>query len=79
MAKLNEHENSNTLTFILARACWDLYGKDVLSDLVVEFSIGKNVYISDNGAIGLNEQEIAKIKARMQEIIQLAMPRCFVM
>lgn len=55
----------NGLVFILLVAIKELYGKD--KDIIVDHSLDKGFYIESN--FDINEEKIAQIKSKMQEII----------
>lgn len=55
-----------TLQFIFIKAVLDLYPE---STVVIEHSLGKGLYGEIHKTLSLNENDILKIKNRMNEII----------
>lgn len=54
---------------ILIKALHDIYPVSELQKIKVEFSIGDGYYISIKGNADLSEENVSKVKARMQEIV----------
>ncbi|HHV96485.1 MAG TPA: nucleoside kinase [Clostridiaceae bacterium] len=60
-----------SLTYILAKAVHDLYPE---RKVIINHSISKGLYFEIKGDTELKEEEVEKIKQRMQEIVDASIP-----
>ena len=63
-----------TATMLFLKAVFDVFGAEAAQNCRVEFAIGHGSYISPKGSIAPTEENAAKIKARMDELVQLKTP-----
>ena len=59
---------------LFLKAVFDVFGTEAAQNCRVEFAIGHGSYISPKGSIAPTEENAAKIKARMDELVQLKTP-----
>lgn len=60
--------------FLFVKAADDVIGREKLENIKVEFSIGKGYYCSASGDFTIDEELVARIQARMQELVGADMP-----
>lgn len=60
--------------FLFVKAADDVIGREKLENIKVEFSIGKGYYCSASGDFAIDEELVARIQARMQELAEADMP-----
>ncbi|MGI6069077.1 MAG: nucleoside kinase [Blautia sp.] len=60
--------------FILLKAVYDVAGRENLEKVVLHFSIGAGLYFTIKGNVKTDADFVAKVKARMQEIVDAKIP-----
>jgi len=63
-----------TATMLFLKGVFDLFGEEIAQKCKVEFTIGNGYYICSKGMVEANEENAAKIKARMLELVELKTP-----
>lgn len=63
-----------TATMLFLKGVFDLFGEEIAQKCKVEFTIGNGYYICSKGMIEATEDNAAKIKARMLELVELKTP-----
>lgn len=61
-------------TMLFLKAVFDVYGREVAQSCRVEFAIGNGSYISPKGKINATEENAAKIRNRMRELVEAKTP-----
>ena len=56
------------------KAVFDVYGREAAQSCRVEFAIGNGSYISPKGKINVTEENAAKIRNRMRELVEAKTP-----
>ncbi|MCR5487398.1 MAG: nucleoside kinase [Lachnospiraceae bacterium] len=59
---------------LMIKAFYDVLGKDSIHFIKIEFSIGAGYFCRYEGALVLTEHILAKVKARMEEIVKEDLP-----
>lgn len=59
---------------LFCKAVFDLYGREAANESSVEFTIGNGHYIEAKGGLPCDEEAAARIKVRMQELVEAATP-----
>ncbi len=59
-----------TANMIMQKAFRDVYGKEEAGKVICQYSIDKGYYYTTTSAHGINKSRLAKVKARMQEIVE---------
>ena len=59
---------------LLIKSFYDVVGGDKIDKIKIEFSMGAGYYCSAKGNFELNDELIAKVKARMQELVDENIP-----
>jgi uridine kinase len=59
---------------LMLKAYWDVVGKDVNEKVKIEFVIGDSYYCSVKGSNKITEEFLLKVKARMQELVEMNIP-----
>lgn len=63
-----------TATMLFLKAMHDVYGAEAAQAARVEFAIGHGYYVSSDGRIPATEENAAKIKARMEQLVAEEIP-----
>ena len=71
-AGMNTHRRSAELLMI--KAMYDITDKDTVDRLVVHFSLSKGLYCTIRGRKGVDEQFLNRMKGRMEELREQAVP-----
>ena len=58
------------LTMLLLKSVYALFGQDKLKKVAMEYAIGNGYYCDVEGDITLTEDSVAKIEARMRELVE---------
>lgn len=61
-------------TMLFLKAVFDVYGREAAQSWRVEFAIGNGSYISPKGKINATEENAAKIRNRMRELVEAKTP-----
>lgn len=61
-------------TMLFLKAVFDVYGREAAQSCRVEFAIGNGSYISSRGQIAATEDNAAKIRDRMWELVEAKTP-----
>lgn len=61
-------------TMLFLKAVFDVYGREAAQSSRVEFAIGNGSYISPKGKINATEENAAKIRNRMRELVEAKTP-----
>ena len=61
-------------TMLFLKAVFDVYGREAAQSCRVEFAIGNGSYISPKGKINVTEENAAKIRNRMRELVEAKTP-----
>ena len=61
-------------TMLFLKAVFDVYGREAAQSCRVEFAIGNGSYISPKGMINATEENAAKIRNRMRELVEAKTP-----
>ena len=61
-------------TMLFLKAVFDVYGREAAQSCRVEFAIGNGSYISPKGKINATEENAAKIRNRMRELVEAKTP-----
>ena len=61
-------------TMLFLKAVFDVYGREAPQSCRVEFAIGNGSYISPKGKINATEENAAKIRNRMRELVEAKTP-----
>ena len=61
-------------TMLFLKAVFDVYGREAAQSCRVEFAIGNGSYISPKGKINVTEENAAKIRTRMRELVEAKTP-----
>ena len=61
-------------TMLFLKAVFDVYGREAAQSCRVEFAIGNGSYISPKGKINATEENAAKIRNRMLELVEAKTP-----
>ena len=61
-------------TMLFLKAVFDVYGREAARSCRVEFAIGNGSYISPKGKINATEENAAKIRNRMRELVEAKTP-----
>ena len=61
-------------TMLFLKAVFDVYGREAAQSCRVEFAIGNGSYISPKGKINATEENAAKIRNRMRELVEVKTP-----
>lgn len=61
-------------TMLFLKAVFDVYGREAAQSCHVEFAIGNGSYISPKGKINATEENAAKIRNRMRELVEAKTP-----
>ncbi len=61
-------------TLILLKAIYDIYSRDNIEKVKVEFSLSKGYYCSVKGNVKVDDKFISLVKARMDEIVKADYP-----
>lgn len=60
--------------FVMMKAFYDVAGAENIEKVTVDFSLGKGYYMQAHGKIGLTEELLSQVKARMQEYVSQKIP-----
>ena len=63
-----------SMSFLMAKAIFDLYGKGMASRLRIQFSISKGLYCTLDGENKISEEFLQSIDRKMREDIEAAIP-----
>lgn len=63
-----------SMCLMLVKAIHDICGHEASCRVCVEFSLSKGYYCTVSGDVSLDEEFLAKVKVRMQEMIKTKMP-----
>ena len=61
-------------TMLFLKAVFDVYGREAAQSCRVEYAIGNGSYISPKGKINATEENAAKIRNRMRELVEAKTP-----
>ena len=61
-------------TMLFLKAVFDVFGRETVQNCRVEFAIGTGSYISPKGKINATEENAAKIRNRMRELVEAKTP-----
>lgn len=61
-------------TMLFLKAVFDVYGREAAQSCRVEFAIGNGSYISPKGKLNATEENAAKIRNRMRELVEAKTP-----
>lgn len=61
-------------TMLFLKAVFDVFGRETVQNCRVEFAIGNGSYISPKGKINATEENAAKIRNRMRELVEVKTP-----
>lgn len=61
-------------TMLFLKAVFDVFGRETVQNCRVEFAIGNGSYISPKGKINATEENAAKIRNRMRELVEAKTP-----
>ena len=62
------------MTLVMLKAFYDVLGREDISSIQVEYSLGSGLYCDFKGRIRLTDEVILKVKKRMEELIQEDLP-----
>ncbi len=65
---------SRTATMLAMKSIFDVFGDEAANTSRVDFTIGHGTFIRGGKGIPLNDESAAKIKKRMQELVEAATP-----
>lgn len=60
--------------FLMLKAFYDVIGAENIEKVTVDFTLGKGYYIEPKGEIGLTEELLHRVKARMQDFVNEKIP-----
>lgn len=63
-----------SITLLMLKAVYDLYGKDAMRDVRVLYSVSKGYYCTTGDDIKIDQQFIEKVTARMKELTEQEIP-----
>lgn len=63
-----------SVTLLLLKAIYDVYGREQIQEVKVLFSIGKGYYCTVEGSVKPDEDFIRAVKARMLELVEQNLP-----
>lgn len=61
-------------TMLFLKAVFDVFGRETVQNCRVEFAIGNGSYISPKGKLNATEENAAKIRNRMRELVEAKTP-----
>ena len=61
-------------TMLFLKSVFDVFGRETVQNCRVEFAIGNGSYISPKGKINATEENAAKIRNRMRELVEAKTP-----
>lgn len=62
------------MTLVMLKAFYDVLGRENISNILVEYSLGPGLYCDYKGKVPLTEEVIQKVKDRMDELIDNDLP-----
>lgn len=62
------------MTLVMLKAFYDILGRENISKILVEYSLGSGLYCDFKGKVSLTEEIMGKVKERMKELIQDDLP-----
>uniref|UniRef100_UPI0040569282 nucleoside kinase n=1 Tax=Acetatifactor sp. TaxID=1872090 RepID=UPI0040569282 len=63
-----------TATMLFLKGVFDVFGQDCCQSCRVEFAVGNGSFINPYGKVPATEENAAKIKAKMQELVEKKLP-----
>ena len=63
-----------TATMLFLKGIYDVFGAEAAQESCVEFAIGHGSYVNVTGKVPVTIESAEKIKARMQELVELKTP-----
>lgn len=73
-SKIGSQTYKRSVTLLLLKAIYDLYGREKIKEVKVLFSVEKGYYCTVDGDVELDENFISGVKARMLELVDKNLP-----
>lgn len=73
-SKIGSQTYKRSVTLLLLKAIYDIYGREKIKEVKVLFSVGRGYYCTVDGDVELDENFISGVKARMQELVDKNLP-----
>lgn len=73
-SKIGSQTYKRSVTLLLLKAIYDLYGREKIKEVKVLFSVEKGYYCTVDGDVELDENFISGVKARMLELVSKNLP-----
>jgi uridine kinase len=73
-SKIGSQTYKRSVTLLLLKAIYDVYGREKIDEVKVLFSVGEGYYCTVNGDVKVDENFLAAVKARMQELVREDLP-----
>lgn len=73
-SKIGSQTYKRSVTLLLLKAIYDVYGREKIKEVKVLFSVGDGYYCTVTGDVQMDEAFLSAVKARMQELVQENLP-----
>ncbi len=72
--KIGSQTYKRSVTLLLLKAIYDVYGREKINEVKVLFSVGDGYYCTVSGDVQVDEAFLEAVKARMQELARERLP-----
>lgn len=73
-SKIGSQTYKRSVTLLLLKAIYDVYGREKINEVKVLFSVGDGYYCTVAGDVKVDDAFLAAVKARMQELVKENLP-----
>ena len=73
-SKIGSQTYKRSVTLLLLKAIYDVYGREKINEVKVLFSVGSGYYCTISGDVQMDETFLTSVKARMQELVETNLP-----
>ena len=73
-SKIGSQTYKRSVTLLLLKAIYDVYGREKINEVKVLFSVGSGYYCTVSGDVQMDETFLTSVKARMQELVEANLP-----
>lgn len=73
-SKIGSQTYKRSVTLLLLKAIYDVYGREKINEVKVLFSVGSGYYCTISGDVQIDETFLTSVKGRMQELVEANLP-----
>ena len=73
-SKIGSQTYKRSVTLLLLKAIYDVYGREKINEVKVLFSVGSGYYCTISGDVQMDETFLTSVRGRMEELVRTNLP-----